>query len=178
MIYALKSAILTLWRPVFKAGAERLEVYFFNKNVFAYFLKWARSICTLLLFCELRLYCRKRADAGKTYTCLYALCFWCRAFCLPYYIVFAFYKRLTLQPLLNYYCVVLLPSAFLRLCFVRFAFLPFAFCTTFWADLLPPLIFTTVLVTFYKGFWVKPFALQKKRLTAFFCYQPWNQKEI
>ena len=178
MIYALKSAILTLWQPVLQADAERLEVYFFNKNVFAYFLKWARSICTLLLFCELRLYCRKRATAGKTCTDLYISCFLGCAFCLPYYTVFAFYKRLTPQPLLNYYCVVLLLSAFLRLRFVRFAFLPFAFCATFLAGLLPFLIFTTVLMTFYKGFWTKPFTLQKKRLTAFFCDQPWNQKEI
>lgn len=151
---------------------------FFNKNVFAYFLKWARSICILLLFFEKRLYCRKRASAGKTYTCLYALCFWCRAFCLTYYVVFAFCKRWTLQPLLHCHCVFLLPIAFLRLRFVRFAFWTFAFFTTFLAELLPFLIFTTVLSAFYVGFWTKPFTLQKKRLTAFFCDQPWNRKEI
>lgn len=159
LIYALKSAILALWQPVLQPAAERLEVYFFNKNAFAYFLKWARSICTLLLFFELRLYCRKCASAGKTYTDLHISCILSRAFCLAYYTVFAFCKHLMLQPLLHHYCVVLLPSTFLRLRFVRFAFLPFAFCATFLADLLPSLIFTTVLETFYKGFWVKPFAL-------------------
>lgn len=178
LIYALKSAILALWQPVLQPAAERLEVYFFNKNVFAYFLKWARNICTLLLFSELRLYCRKCASAGKTYIELYAQHFLSRAFCLAYYTVFAFYKRLTLQPLINCYCVFLLPSTFLRLRFARFAFWFFAFFTTFLADLLPSLIFTTVLNTFYKGFWVKPFTLQKKRLTAFFYSQPWNQKKI
>lgn len=178
LIYALKSAILALWQPVLQPAAERLKVYFFNKNVFAYFLKWAQSICTLLLFFELRLYCRKCASAGKTYIYLYAQHFLSCVLRLAYYTVFAFCKHLMLQPLLHRYYVVLLPSAFLRLCFVRFAFLPFAFCATFLAVLLPPLIFTTVLNTFYKGFWVKPFALQKKRLTAFFYSQPWNQKEI
>ena len=178
LIYALKSAILALWQPVLQPATERLEVYFFNKNAFAYFLKWARSICTLLLFFELRLYCRKRARAGKTDSDLYISCILSRVFCLPYYTVFAFCKRLTLQPFLRRYCVVFLPIAFLRLRFVRFAFWFFAFFTTFLADLLPFLVFTTVLKTFYKGFWIKPFTLQKKRLTAFFYSQPWNQKEM
>ena len=178
LIYALKSAILALWQPVLQPTAERLEVWFFNKNVFAYFLKWAQSIYTPLLFFELRLYCRKCVSAGKTYIYLYTLRFLSRALRLPFYAILAFCKCLTLQPLLNYCCVVLLPSTFLRLRFVRFAFWFFAFFTTFLAGLLPFLIFTTVLSAFYKGFWIKPFTLQKKRLTAFFYSQPWNQKEI
>lgn len=143
-----------------------------------YFLKWARSIYTLLLFFELRLYCRKCASVGKTYIDLYARHFLNCALRLTFYAILVFYKRLTLQPFLHCHCVFLLPIAFLRLRFVRFAFWFFAFFTTFLADLLPFLIFTTVLKTFYKGFWTKPFTLQKKRLTVFFYSQPWNQKEI
>lgn len=143
-----------------------------------YFLKWARSICTLLLFFELRLYCRKCASADKTHTYLYTQRFLCLTLRLTFYAIPVFCKRLTLQPKLHRCTHFVRMSTFFWLCFLRFAFWSFAFFTTFLADLLPFLIFTTVLKTFYKGFWIKPFTLQKKRLTAFFYSQPWNQKEI